>query len=194
MEISERQFTVEELSMFENAKQNSKLIVLGASLSPFFLAILLQLFVLKYSNILFIEFSKTTIFSFVALNAWCFGYWYYRKKLNQVHDFKLENQHLKVYDFIVTKCYYKPVFQSSDFNFVLKTIDNNFVFLTTDAINYETLKNQFKVSVFNGTIVEILNTEGIDIQEIEELPSTIFHKNDSQFEILDQFHFDSPKK
>ena len=109
MEISERQFTIEELSMFENAKQNSKLLVLGASLSPFFLAILLQLFVLKYSNILFIEFSKTTIFSFVALNAWCFGYWYYRKKLNQVHDFKLENQHLKVYDFIVTKCYYKPV-------------------------------------------------------------------------------------
>lgn len=190
MEISERQFTIEELSMFENAKQNSKLLVLGASLSPFFLAILLQLFVLKYSNILFIEFSKTTIFSFVALNAWCFGYWYYRKKLNQVHDFKLENQHLKVYDFIVTKCYYKPVFQSSDFNFVLKTIDNNFVFLTTDAINYETLKNQFKVSVFNGTIVEILNTEGIDIQEIEELPSTIFHKNDSQFEILEQFSFD----
>ena len=147
MEISERQFTVEELSMFENAKQNSKLLVFGASLSPFFLAILLQLFVLKYSNILFFEFSKTTIFSFVAFNAWCFGYWYYKKKLNQVHDFKLENQHLKVYDFTITKCYYKPVFQSSDFNFVLKTIDNNFVFLTTDAIDCETLKNQFKVQI-----------------------------------------------
>jgi hypothetical protein len=190
MEISERQFTVEELSMFENAKQNSKLLVFGASLSPFFLAILLQLFVLKYSNILFIEFSKTTIFSFVAFNAWCFGYWYYKKKLNQVHDFKLENQHLKVYDFTITKCYYKPVFQSYDFNFVLKTIDNNFVFLTTDAIDCETLKNQFKVSVFNGTIVEIINSEGVDIQDIEELPSTIFHKNDSQFEILEQFSFD----
>ena len=190
MEISERQFTVEELSMFENAKQNSKLLVFGASLSPFFLAILLQLFVLKYSNILFFEFSKTTIFSFVAFNAWCFGYWYYKKKLNQVHDFKLENQHLKVYDFTITKCYYKPVFQSYDFNFVLKTIDNNFVFLTTDAIDCETLKNQFKVSVFNGTIVEIINSEGVDIQDIEELPSTIFHKNDSQFEILEQFSFD----
>lgn len=190
MEISERQFTVEELSIFENAKQNSKLLVFGASLSPFFLAILLQLFVLKYSNILFIEFSKTTIFSFVAFNAWCFGYWYYKKKLNQVHDFKLENQHLKVYDFTITKCYFKPVFQSSDFNFVLKTIDNNFVFLTTDAIDCETLKNQFKVSVFNGTIVEIINSEGWNIQDIEELPSTIFHKNDSQFEILEQFHFD----
>ena len=193
MEISERQFTVEELSVFENAKQNSKLLILGASLSPFFLAVLLQLFVLKYSNILFIEFSKTTIFSFVAFNAWCFGYWYYKKKLNQVHDFKLENQHLKVYDFTITKCYYKPVFQSSDFNFVLKTIDNNFVFLTTGAIDCETLKNQFKVSVFNGTIVEIINSEGVDIQDIEELPSTIFHKNHLQFEILDQFHFDSPK-
>lgn len=190
MEISERQFTVEELSMFENAKQNSKLLVFGASLSPFFLAILLQLFVLKYSNILFFEFSKTTIFSFVAFNAWCFSYWYYKKKLNQVHDFKLENQHLKVYDFTITKCYYKPVFNSSDFNFVLKTIDNNFVFLTTDAIDCETLKNQFKVSVFNGTIVEIINSEGVDIQYIEELPSTIFHKNDSQFEILEQFSFD----
>jgi hypothetical protein len=190
MKISERQFTVEELSMFENAKQNSKLLVFGASLSPFFLAILLQLFVLKYSNILFIEFSKTTIFSFVAFNAWCFGYWYYKKKLNQVHDFKLENQHLKVYDFTITKCYFKPVFQSSDLNFVLKTIDNNFVFLTTDAIDCETLKNQFKVSVFNGTIVEIINSEGWNIQDIEELPLTIFHKNDSQFEILEQFHFD----
>jgi hypothetical protein len=194
MKISERQFTVEELSMFENAKQNSKLLVFGASLSPFFLAILLQLFVLKYSNVLFIEFSKTTIFSFVAFNAWCFGYWYYKKKLNQVHDFKLENQHLKVYDFTITKCYFKPVFQSSDFNFVLKTIDNNFVFLTTDAIDCETLKNQFKVSVFNGTIVEIINSEGWNIQDIEELPSTIFHKNHSQFEIIEQFYFDSLKK
>jgi hypothetical protein len=62
--------------------------------------------------------------------------------------------------------------------------------LTTDAIDCETLKNQFKVSVFNGTIVEIINSEGVDIQYIEELPSTIFHKNDSQFEILEQFSFD----
>lgn len=190
MKISERQFTFEELSMFEKAKQNSKLLVFGASLSPFFLAILLQLFVLKYSNVLFIEFSKTTIFSFVAFNAWCFGYWYYKKKLTQVNDFKLEHQHLQVYEFVATKCYYKPVFKSSEFNFVFKTTDQNFVFLTTDMLDCETMKSQLKVSVFNGTIVEILNIEGVELQEIEELPSTIFHKNDSQFEIIEQFSFD----
>ncbi len=193
MRITERHFTIEELSIFENAKQNSKLLVWGASLSPFFLAILLQLLVLKYSHVLFLEYSKTFIFSTIAFNSWCFGYWYYKKKLNQLHEFKLENQQLKVYDFVATKCYYKPVFQSVDFNFILKTNDKEYVFLTTDSLDCETLKNKFKVSVFNGTIVEILNTDGVYLEEIEELPSTIFHKKDSQFEILDHFYFDNPK-
>ena len=190
MRITERHFTIEELSTFENAKQNSKILVLGASLSPFFLAILLQLFVLKYSNILFLEYSKSLVFSVVAFNAWCFGYWYYKKKLNQVHDFHLENQVLQVYEFTVLKSYFKPVFKSSEFNYVFKTTEGNFVFITTEMLDCETLKDQLTVSVYNGTIVEVLNYGNL-IQEIEELPTTIFHKNDSQFEILDHFIFEN---
>ncbi len=114
-----------------------------------------------------------------------------QKKINQVNKFKLEDQILKVYEFNSVKCFYKPVFKSSEFNYVFKTSAQNYVFLTTELLDCETMKTQLKVSVFNGTIVEIVNSDGGNLKDIEELPSTIFHKNDSQFEIIDQFSFDN---